>query len=63
MSWSAVGAGALAGVLTATVQDRQSFKGFKTYRQFAEYDWGLFAFRAAQGAVIGALSSLGVSFL
>lgn len=55
--------GAIAGILVATKQDWDSFRGFKSFREFAQYSWGLFAWRAFQGAVIGAASVYGIGAL
>jgi hypothetical protein len=55
--------GAIAGVLVATKQDWDSFRGFQSFQQFAAYSWGLFAWRVAQGAVIGAASVYGIGAL
>lgn len=56
-------AGAIAGFLTATAVDFQAFRAFKSYDEFRRYQWGLAAFRAVQGIVIGALSVIGIGAL
>ena len=54
--------GAVAGVVTATAIDRQAFAAFKSFDEAAAYNWRLAAWRACQGAVIGAMSALGLGF-
>lgn len=55
--------GAIAGVLVATKQDWDSFRSWQSFQQAREYRWGLFAWRAFQGAVIGAASVYGLGAL
>jgi hypothetical protein len=48
--------GAVAGFVTAALVDYQAFRAFKSVEEFASYNWGLAAFRWAQGAVSGAIA-------
>lgn len=56
-------AGAIAGIVTATAVDFQAFRAFESFGQFKSYSWGTAAWRAFQGAVIGALSVYGIGGL
>lgn len=55
--------GALAGFLAATAVDFQAFRAFKSFQEFRSYSWGLAAFRAVQGIVLGVLAALGIGAL
>lgn len=55
--------GAIGGLIVATAVDFQAFRAFKSYEEFRSYSWGLAAFRAVQGAVLGALSVIGIGAL
>lgn len=56
-------AGAIAGVLVATKQDWDSFRSWQSWIEAREYKWSLFAWRAFQGAIIGAASIYGIGAL
>lgn len=55
-------AAVISGVLVATLIDRQAFASFKSFNDFVSYSWSLAAWRAVQGAVIGAGTATGISF-
>lgn len=52
--------GAGVGIGGALLFDLGAFKSWKTWDDFASYDYALATFRAFQGAVLGALAGLGV---
>jgi hypothetical protein len=52
--------GAAAGLIAALATDLGSFKSWKSFDDALSYDWKVAAFRWIQGAVLGALSALGV---
>lgn len=56
-------AGAIAGVLVATKVDWDAFRKWQSFREAREYKWGLVAWRALQGAIIGAASVYGIGAL
>lgn len=58
---SRIGAGALAGLLSAAAVDYAAFRSWDDWQDFTSYRWGLASFRWTQGAIIGALTALGVS--
>ena len=51
---------ALAGVLAAAAVDLQAFRSFKSLSEFASYSWSTAIFRWGQGAIVGALTALGL---
>lgn len=53
----------LAGVLTGTLVDRQAFAAFKSFDEAMAYNWKLTAWRAFQGAVIGAMAAYGIGVI
>lgn len=55
--------GAIAGVLVATKVDWDAFRSWTSWREARDYSWSLFAWRAFQGAVIGAASIYGIGAL
>lgn len=52
--------GALAGVLAAAAVDFAAFRSWKSFNDALSYSWSTAAFRLLQGAVTGALTSLGL---
>lgn len=58
-----VGKGFLVGVMTAAVIDFNTFRMWKSWHDFATYDWGVATFRWVQGGVVGAVTSVGTGYL
>jgi len=58
---SPAGVGALAGLLAAVRVDYEAFRAWDEWQDLQSYQWGLASFRWVKGAVIGAISALGVS--
>ena len=54
---------AVAGALAAAAIDFAAFRQWKSFDEITQYDWKLALFRWAQGAVIGAISALGLGSL
>lgn len=54
---------ALAGALSAAAVDFRAFKAWQSFHDAATYDWQTAAWRWAQGAIVGALSAVGVGAL
>ncbi len=52
--------GAVAGALSAAWIDFAAFRSWKSFDDVWHYDWRLAAFRWLQGAVVGAVTALGV---
>jgi len=52
--------GAISGVVTAAIVDVGAFRGWKSWDDALTYQWGIATFRWFQGAVIGALTGLGL---
>ena len=52
---AAVGAG--VGLLNAASVDYAAFRMWKSFRDAAQYDWGVALWRWLQGAVIGAVGN------
>ena len=61
MSWlhSPLVRGAIVGVLVAARVDYSAFKAWRSFHEFAVYDWGTALFRWVQGAVVGAVTASG----
>lgn len=55
--------GAVAGALAAAAVDYRAFRAWKTFNEVVAYDWRTAAFRILQGAVLGAVTSLGTGAL
>jgi hypothetical protein len=53
--------GMVSGTITAAIVDVGAFRGWKSWDDAVTYNWSLASFRWAQGAIIGALSGLGMS--
>ena len=58
---SPVGVGAVAGLLAAIRVDYEAFRAWDDWEDLRAYRWGLASFRWVKGALIGAVSALGVS--
>lgn len=58
-----VAAGAVAGFLAGTAVDRVAFKSWTSFDDAIHYSWKVAAWRGFQGALIGAASAAGVSFI
>ena len=56
-------AGAVAGFVSAFAVDLHAFKAWKSVEEFTRYDWKTAAFRWALGAVMGAVSAMGLGDL
>ena len=56
-----IGVGIVGGVLTAARVDYAAFQAWRSWDDLHAYSWGLASFRWAQGAVIGALTALGLA--
>ncbi len=52
--------GMVSGIVTAAIVDIGAFRGWKSWDDALTYSWGLASFRWFQGAVIGALTGLGL---
>lgn len=55
-----IGAGALAGLISAAAVDYSAFKRWKSFDEAVKYKWSLALWRWFKGAVIGAVTSAGV---
>jgi hypothetical protein len=55
--------GALSGLLTAAAVDYQTFRAWHTIDEIRTFDWRTALFRWAQGAVTGAITAAGVSWM
>ena len=55
--------GAGVGVLVAARTDYHAFRAWKTWEEAAAYNWKVAGWRWFQGAVIGALTTLGLGAL
>jgi len=53
--------GAIAGAIAAALVDLAAFRAWKSWQDAASYAWGTATFRWFQGAVVGALSSVGIN--
>lgn len=53
--------GALVGALGAAYVDIAAFRKWQSFHDAAEYGWGLASWRWFQGAVLGALSAVGLN--
>jgi len=53
----------LTTVATALAADYAAFKKFQSFEEFAAYRWGLAAWRAAQGFVVGVVGGLSLPVL
>jgi hypothetical protein len=51
--------GALVGALAAARVDYSAFKAWRSFHEFAVYDWRTALFRWVQGAVVGAVTASG----
>jgi hypothetical protein len=58
-----VGQGVVAGVLAAAAVDYHAFKAWQSWHEFATYSWGTASFRWMKGAVVGAVTALGIAAL
>lgn len=52
--------GVLSGVLAAAAVDYHAFLNWRSFHEFAEYDWRTAAFRWVQGAIAGAVAGAGL---
>lgn len=50
----------VTGLLGGIAVDIVAFRTFKSWNEFASYDWSLASFRAVQGAVGGVLGYFGI---
>ena len=55
--------GALTGLLAAAAVDFHAFKAWQSFSDLKAYNWNVALFRWMQGAVIGALTSVGLGSL
>ena len=55
--------GALAGLISAALVDFAAFRSWKNFHDAAEYDWSTASWRWCQGAIVGAVTSSGISGL
>ena len=55
--------GALSGILAAATVDIHAFQSWKTFDDAKQYSWSVAAFRWCQGAVLGALTGVGLGML
>jgi hypothetical protein len=53
--------GALSGLLSAALVDFAAFRSWKNFHDAYAYDWPTAAWRWLQGAVVGAVTSSGLS--
>ena len=65
MTWLAIPLvqAAIAGALAAASVDLAAFRSWKTWGDVQHYNWTIASFRWFQGAVVGAISGLGLSAL
>jgi hypothetical protein len=54
---SAFATGAVSGLLSAAAVDFSAFRAWKSFKEAATYDWGIAAWRWAQGFVAGGLAA------
>ena len=59
MKWRILVSSMIAGITTAIAVDIQAFRDFKDWHDAANYSWKKVSFCILQGAIIGALSSIG----
>ena len=52
--------GAIAGVLAAGLVDYGAFRSWKSFDDAAAYDWATASWRWLQGAIVGALTGIGL---
>lgn len=48
----------LSGAAVALKGDYETFKAFKSFDDFAKYNWTMAAWRGVQGFIVGALTTL-----
>jgi hypothetical protein len=53
--------GAIAGALAAAVVDFHAFRSWKAWHDVTDYNWSTASFRWFSGAVIGAVTALGLT--
>lgn len=53
-------AGVIAGVAAAVLVDVAAFRSWKRWQDARTYDWGVASFRWCQGALMGALTAVGL---
>jgi hypothetical protein len=53
--------GALAGALAAAVVDFQAFRAWQSWHDIVDYRWSTASFRWLQGAIVGAVTALGLT--
>ena len=65
MTWlqNGIVRGAIAGAVAAASVDIAAARAWKSFSDVHSYQWGLAAFRWAQGAVFGALTAAGLGVL
>lgn len=55
--------GALTGLMSAAAIDFRAFQSWKSFHEAAIYDWQTAGWRWLQGAVVGAMSGLGLGWM
>lgn len=52
--------GALAGMVAAARVDYIAFKAWRSFHDIATYDWRTAMWRWTQGAIVGAITAIGI---
>lgn len=63
MLHSAIGQGAITGLVTAAAADYAVFRQWKSWEDARTYDWGIASFRWVQGSIVGALTGAGLGWV
>lgn len=61
-AWHAL-RGAVVGAVAAAETDRSAFVAWSSWKDVATFSWGVFSFRVAKGALIGAFGADGLQAL